>query len=85
MAKKGMKRPEVTHEKEKNSESAVPELEGKAKNSSKSANPIVEDASGEYKVWHDERPIPSVYKAIDNDLAVENLENDIPEADKRGV
>lgn len=85
MAKKGMKRPDVTHMKEKNSEPAVPELQGKEKNSSKKAKPVVEDASGEYKVWHDEKPIPSVYKAIDNDLAVENLENDIPEADKRGV
>ncbi len=84
MAKKGMKRPDDTHIKERNSESPVPELQGKAKNSSKKANPVVEDSTGEYKVWH-EKPIPSAYKDIDNDLAVENLENDIPEADKRGV
>ena len=43
----------------------------------------MEDSIGEYKVWH-EKSIRSVYKDIDNDLAVENLENNIPEADKRG-
>lgn len=84
MAKKGMKRPDDTKVKNINEEKVVPELQGKAKNSSKKTNPIVEDSSDEYKVWHDEKPIPSVYKDIDNDLAVENLENDIPEADKRG-
>ncbi len=83
MAKKGMKRPYDTHTKERNSEKAVPELQGKAKNSSKKANPIVEDSVSECKVWH-EKAIPSAYKDIDNDLAVENLENNIPEADKRG-
>lgn len=83
MAKKGMKRPDVTHIKEKNSEKSVPQLQGKAVSSGKKANPVVEDSTGEYKVWH-EKSIPSVYKDIDNDLAVENLENNIPEADKRG-
>ncbi len=28
-----------------------------------------------------EKPIPSVYPVIDNDLARDNLENDIPAAD----
>lgn len=83
MAKKGMKRPDDTQKKEKNSEKAVPELQGKAKNSSQKANSVLETSEGEYKVWH-EKAIPSAYKDIDNDLAVENLENDIPEADKRG-
>lgn len=32
------------------------------------------------KVFH-EKPIPNVYSAIDNDLARDNLENDIPAAD----
>ena len=85
MSKKGMKRPERTHSKERNKDAAVPELDGKAKNSKKKANPVIEDSSGEYKVWHEEKPIPSVYKDIDNDLAVENLENHIPESDRRGV
>lgn len=31
-----------------------------------------------------EKPIPDVYPAIDNDLARDNLENDIPEADLPG-
>ena len=85
MAKKGMKRPDFTHTKERNSEPAVPQLQGKAKSGKKKANSVVEDSSGVYKVWHDEKPIASVYKDIDNDLAPENLEDDIPEADKRGV
>ena len=83
MAKKGMKRPYDTHTKERNSEKAVPELQGKAKNSNQKTNPVLENSTGEYKVWH-EKAISSAYKDIDNDLAVENLENDIPEADKRG-
>ena len=29
----------------------------------------------------EERPIPDVYKAIDNDLARDNLENDLPASD----
>ena len=29
----------------------------------------------------EEKPIPRVYPAIDNDLARDNLENDIPAAD----
>ena len=29
----------------------------------------------------EERPIPDVYKAIDNDLARDNLENDLPKSD----
>ena len=32
------------------------------------------------KVWH-ETPIPDVHGPIDNDLARDNLENDIPYAD----
>ena len=41
MAKKGMKRPEVTHTKPKNEVDPVPELQGKAKHSKEKAKPIV--------------------------------------------
>lgn len=42
------------------------------------------------KVYHqspfpEEQPISSAYGAIDNDLAVENLENDLTAADRQDV
>ncbi len=80
MAKKGMARPEWTKG-PKNDVSPVPELQGKAKQGRKKANPIVSGTGGpSMKVFH-EKPIPGVYSAIDNDLARDNLENDIPAAD----
>lgn len=76
MAKQGMKRPERTHIKPKNDQPPVPEIQGKAKHGKEKAAPISLDAlDGE------ERPIPDVYKAIDNDLARDNLENDLPAGD----
>lgn len=87
MAKKGMKRPERTHTQRKNTVPPVPELSGKAKHTKQKANPII--AGTEHpaqKVWHtvpfeEEKPISPVYSTIDTDLARDNLENDIPEAD----
>ncbi len=80
MAKKGMARPEWTKE-PKNDVPPVPELQGKAKQGKKKADPIIPGTSGPgMKVFH-EKPIPGVYSAIDNDLARDNLENDIPAAD----
>ena len=35
----------------------------------------------ELKVWHRSRPISDAHGPIDNDLARDNLENDIPFAD----
>ena len=32
-----------------------------------------------------EKPIPDIYLVIDNDLARDNLENDLPEADKEDL
>ena len=87
MAKQGMKRPEATHTKPRNEQAAVPEIQGKAKHGKKPAAPIVAgtDAPAQ-KVYHTapyrhEKPISSVYKEIDTDLARDNLENDIPDAD----
>ena len=82
MAKQGMARPERTHTKPKNEMPPVPELQGKAKNSKQNANPIVSGTSGpEQKVFHTEKPISKAYRAIDNDLARDNIENDLPDAD----
>ncbi|MBR4073615.1 MAG: hypothetical protein IKK24_06705 [Clostridia bacterium] len=86
MAKKGMKRIDRTHIKPKNDAPPVPEIQGKAKHGNEKANPIIAGTSAPYqKVYHGrpiaERPISNIYKAIDNDLARDNLENDISKAD----
>lgn len=82
MAKQGMKRPERTHSKPKNEMPPVPELQGKAKNSNQPANPVISGTSGpNQKVLHAERPISKVYPVIDNDLARDNVENDLSAAD----
>ncbi len=80
MAKQGMKRPEIDHDRPKN-DAFVPEIQGKAKSGKKKANPIIAGTMGaELKVWH-EKPIPKAYREIDTDLARDNLENDLPLAD----
>lgn len=79
MAKKGMKRPDLV-EKPKH-EPIVPQIQGKAKSGKKKANPIIAGTMGaELKVWH-EKPISNAHGIIDNDLARDNLENDIPYTD----
>ena len=82
MAKKGMKRPDYTKLHPRNDVSPVPELQGKAKTGKEKANPIIAGTMGaELKVWHPERPISQAHGIIDNDLARDNLENDLPFAD----
>ena len=89
MAKQGMKRPERTHTHPLNEQSAVPEIQGKAKSSKEKARPIIAGTSAPaQKVYHStphknsgDKPIADVYPVIDTDLARDNLENDIPEAD----
>lgn len=81
MAKQGMARPDWTRLHPKNDVSPVPQLQGKAKSGKKKANPIIAGTMGaEQKVWH-EKPISSAHGIIDNDLARDNLENNIPDAD----
>ncbi|MBQ8842294.1 MAG: hypothetical protein IJZ65_06660 [Ruminiclostridium sp.] len=86
MPKQGMKRPEETHVKPRNTEPAVPEIQGKAKHGKK-ANPIISGTEApSQKVFHAvpykrEKPVSKVYPEIDNDLARDNLENDITSAD----
>ena len=87
MAKQGMKRPERTRTKPKNKQTPVPEIQGKAKHGSEPAAPLIAGTTTPaLKVYHSapfksEKPVADVYKVIDNDLARDNLENDIPEAD----
>lgn len=91
MAKKGMKRPERMHTKARNDAAAVPEIQGKAKHGNVRVRPIIAGTeSPAQKVYHmppdavkkkSDKPISDAYKVIDNDLARDNLENDIPDAD----
>ena len=81
MAKQGMARPDWTETHPRNEVSPVPQIQGKAKHGKKKAAPIIAGTSGaELKVWH-EKPISNAHGPIDNDLARDNLENDIPYAD----
>lgn len=91
MAKQGMKRPERTHTQAKNEAAPVPEIQGKAKSGKRNVRAIVAGThSPEQKVYHSvphkkkgtqEKPISDAYSVIDNDLARDNLENDITDAD----
>lgn len=87
MAKQGMKRPE-TDRKPKNEVPPVPEIQGKAKRGNVQANKIIPGThSPELKVFHfnalkpREKPVSDIYPVLDTDLARDNLENDIPDAD----
>lgn len=90
MAKQGMKRPQRTHTHPKNETAPVPEIQGKAKSGNAKARPIIAGTNPpQQKVYHSkpadrkktEKPISDVYTVIDNDLARDNLENDITDAD----
>lgn len=93
MSKQGMKQ---YYETPKSSAAPVPEIQGKAKTAKERANPIIAGTKPPaQKVWHTEphsvgitdaeKPIPDVYPAIDTDLARDNLENDIPDADRQDL
>ena len=90
MAKQGMRRYDDNEHSHRNDFSPVPELQGKAKNGKVRANPIIAGThSPSLKAYQTqpnsekkaEKPISSVYSTIDNDLARDNLENDITAAD----
>lgn len=86
MPKQGMARPDWTHTKPRNDVSPVPEIQGKAKSGKKKANPIISGTSGAgQKVYHTEKPISKAYRVMDNDLARDNVENDIPAADLEDI
>ncbi len=84
MSKKGMSRPEVTHTQPRNEVAPVPEIQGKAK-------PIIAGTKApSLKVYHTkpfsaEKPISKAYPVIDNDLARDNVENDLTAADIQDV
>ncbi|MGN0621915.1 MAG: hypothetical protein ACI4I9_08610 [Porcipelethomonas sp.] len=90
MAKKGMKRPDITQKKTRNEASMVPLIQGKAKYGNEHANPIIAGTHAPaLKVYHStphgtvsaDKPVPDIYPAIDTDLARDNIENDLTAAD----
>lgn len=88
MSKQGMKRPEISENKQKNQVPPVPELQGKAKRTKTPARPIIAGtASPAQKVYHgvphSQHSVSHAYPDQWNDLALDNLENDIPDADRR--
>ena len=86
MAKKGMARPDWPNTKPRNEVSPVPEIQGKAKSGKEKAKPIIAGTSGaEQKVYHTEKPISKAYRVMANDLARDNMENDIPAADLEDI
>ena len=94
MAKKGMKRPERTHTQPHNDVAPVPEIQGKAKHGKAHVNPIISGTEApSQKVYHSvpfsaknsEKSISNAYPVIDNDLARDNIENDIPAADLQDI
>lgn len=86
-----MKRPERTHTHPLNDQAAVPEIQGKAKSGKEKAHPIIAGTNPpSQKVFHStphstrqsaDKPISKVYPVIDTDLARDNIENDITDAD----
>ena len=89
MAKQGMKRPERTHTKPRNTQEPVPEIQGKAKAGKEKANPIIEGVgTAGTKVFHKgktDKPISSAYPVMDTDLARDNIEIDLPKADLQNL
>ena len=74
MAKQGMKRPDYTKLHPRNDVPPVPQIQGKAKSGKEKAKPIVAGTEGaDLKVWHG---------IFDNDLAIDNLTDDIPPEDR---
>lgn len=95
MAKKGMNRPDWTHTRPHNEAPAVPEIQGKAKHGKDLVRPIIAGTKAPaQKVYHTtpfsskpdgDKPISEVYAVIDNDLARDNLENDLSAADRQDL
>ena len=86
-----MSRPEWTHVQKQNDTPPVPEIQGKAKTGKTVARPIVEGTkSPSQKVWHSaphsgKEHTSSAYAIFDNELAGDNLENDITAADMQDM
>ena len=81
MAKPGMARPEWTHTNPRNTQSPVPQIQGKAKHGKHKANPIIPGTLGaDLKVFH-QKTFSGASPQLDTDLGRDNLTNDLPAAD----
>ena len=86
-----MKRPSVTHVKPKNEVLPVSEIQGKAKSGKEKAKPRLAGVDGGVnKVYHSKPHSKNdeeikEFNSIDTDLAFDNLENDLPEADMQDL
>lgn len=91
MAKQGMKKTKQMQTKQRNETEIVPEIQGKSKNEKRHIRAVITGTqSPSQKVYqsipysdkrNQEKPISDAYSVIDNDLARDNLENDITDAD----
>lgn len=91
MAKKGMKRPEWTHTKARNAAPPVPEVQGKARHGKAHVRPIIAGTQPPAQKFYHRPPAPKrdapsdAYAVLDNDLARDNLENDLSAADRQDL
>lgn len=88
MAKKGMKRPEMNKTQAKNKSVAVPEMQEKAKQRDNNARLVnAGTQSPEMRVYREKQNNGSKKQngnsVYDNDLARDNLENDLTSADRQ--
>ena len=87
MAKKGMKRPQRTHTKERNVVPPVPEIQGAVNSLNEKTIPNISGTQApSQKIFRsasfkEEKPISKAYPEIDTDLGRDNIENDISAAD----
>lgn len=87
MAKKGMSRIDRTHTRVRNTVAPVPEIQGKAKHGKEHAKPIIPGTKAPSQEVFHSTPHPqnvtvsSDYSIFNNDLASDNLQNDITAAD----
>lgn len=60
----------------------VPEMNPKTTPAAKNPHFLSSGTAGSaQQLFHEERPISDAYAEIDNDLARDNIENDLPDAD----
>lgn len=83
MAKQGMKRPDETRTREKNSLPPVPELQGRTKHTKQQAAQILPGIDPFFPSANP--PIPTVYPVIDTDPGRDNVENDLTAADRQDL
>ena len=90
MSKQGMEHYETVNTKSQNEQTDAPEIKVETKHGKIPPDPIISGSSPFLKAndgisARHERQISDYYKEIDTDIARDNLENDIPEADLNDI